>query len=44
MITATAALEDKLITPDEIVNDTGKLKVDVLTFKTPTTRSTVRST
>lgn len=32
-ITATAALEDGLITPEEIVDDTGALKVDTITFK-----------
>ena len=33
LITATAALEEGLITPGEIVNDTGEFKLDVLTFK-----------
>jgi penicillin-binding protein 2 len=33
MITATAALEHKLISPDEIFNDTGTLKLDTLTLK-----------
>jgi penicillin-binding protein 2 len=32
-ITATAALESGLIDPNAIVNDTGKLKVDTVTFK-----------
>jgi penicillin-binding protein 2 len=32
-ITATAALQDGLIDPNAIVNDTGKIKVDILTFK-----------
>jgi penicillin-binding protein 2 len=33
VITGVAALEEGLITPGEIVNDTGKLQVDVLTLK-----------
>jgi penicillin-binding protein 2 len=33
MITATAALQHKLISPDEIFNDTGTLKLDTLTLK-----------
>jgi penicillin-binding protein 2 len=32
-VTATAALEQGLITPDEVVQDNGVLKVDVLEFK-----------
>jgi penicillin-binding protein 2 len=32
MITGTAALEDKLISPDTIFNDTGQLKVDIQTL------------
>ncbi len=32
-ITATAALQDGLIDPNTIVNDTGKLKVDTVIFK-----------
>jgi penicillin-binding protein 2 len=32
-ITATAALEEGLITPDTIINDTGSLKLDTVTFK-----------
>jgi penicillin-binding protein 2 len=32
-ITATAALEDGLITPDTIINDTGSLKLDTQVFK-----------
>ena len=31
-ITAIAALEDKLITPEEIYNDDGEIKLDVLTL------------
>jgi len=33
MITGTAALEDKLISPDTIFNDTGQLKVDIQTLR-----------
>ena len=33
LITATAALEDGLIAPDTIVDDTGKVTVDTVTFK-----------
>ncbi|MGH2923858.1 MAG: penicillin-binding protein 2 [Solirubrobacterales bacterium] len=33
VITGIAALEEGLITPDEIVNDDGEFKLDVLTFK-----------
>jgi penicillin-binding protein 2 len=33
MITATAALQHKLISPDTIFNDTGTLKLDTLTLK-----------
>src|SRR5215207_7946355 len=33
MITATAALEHKLISPETIFNDTGTLKLDTLTLK-----------
>lgn len=33
LITATAALEDGLIKPDTIVDDTGKVTVDTVTFK-----------
>jgi penicillin-binding protein 2 len=32
-VTATAALEEGLITPDTIINDTGSLKLDTVTFK-----------
>lgn len=32
-ITATAALEDGLITPDTIINDTGSLRLDTVTFR-----------
>jgi penicillin-binding protein 2 len=32
-ITATAALEEGLITPDTVINDTGSLKLDAVTFK-----------
>jgi penicillin-binding protein 2 len=32
-ITAVAALEDGLITPDTIINDTGAIKLDTVTFK-----------
>ncbi len=33
LITGAAALQNGLITPDTIVNDTGELKVDTVTFK-----------
>jgi penicillin-binding protein 2 len=33
LITATAALEDGLITPTEIVNDTGEVRIGGVTFK-----------
>jgi penicillin-binding protein 2 len=33
LITATAALEEGLITPDTIINDTGSLKLDTVEFK-----------
>ena len=33
VITGIAALEEGLITPGEVVNDTGQLKVDTVTFK-----------
>ncbi|MDP9187844.1 MAG: penicillin-binding protein 2 [Actinomycetota bacterium] len=33
VITGIGALKENLITPGEIVNDTGKLKVDTVTFK-----------
>jgi len=32
-ITATAALEEGLISPDTIINDTGSLRLDTVTFK-----------
>jgi penicillin-binding protein 2 len=32
-ITATAALEEGLIQPNTVINDTGKIKVDTITFK-----------
>ena len=43
-ITAVAALEERLIGPDTIVNDAGRLKVDTVVFKTPRTPSSARST